>query len=417
MLAAGLSLPALQAMYAAPAAAAGAAVSLGSDSATLDTFQFVDDQQQADSDASGDDFLTFGEHRGPKKSNGLEGTAAGFVSEAASVETPGQPPFPLSPLNDLAVTGISTSNATATGNGKAVPVADADGSFQASIDTTAPVPVFFSGFIQATNTDPNDSCASVTVDLTGGTFSRHFKAFKGDCPDSGPRQKGWAESFTLPGGVEYGLDVEYSSEVDDVVPGEPKSVSESASVSLNLSFFPPSAGFTETLSGSVAHFNGSGSAAASTRGPIKKWKWTFGDGKTATTSAPKVNHTYPKSPRGPGTYTVTLQVIDSGGGVSPTARHTINGTAVSIGVKKKPTKLNVSATVKPRRAGHFVTVTLSREHGGKFRAVDSRHKTLSRQSKLHLTFPRPTGGRCRVTTKYAGDSTHLASQKSKTFAC
>jgi len=415
LLAGGLFLPALSAI---PAMAVPLPpVQVENDSADLDYFQFADNDHQVQDSVSGDNFLTFGTHRAPKASSAQEGTAQSFINQASSLETTGQPPFPISPISDIALDGTSTSHATATGNGPAVPVADADGSFSVDLTTTVAVPAFFSGFIQATNTDPNDSCASVTVDLVGSHISRHFHVFSGECTPTKPHSLGWAESFTLPANDEVELQVEYSSEVDDVVPGEPKAVSESATVSLNLALFPPTAKFSQSLSGSTASFDGSASSAASPGGQIATWKWTFGDGKTATTTTPKVKHVYPVSPSRVRTYTVTLQVIDGGGGLSPPITHKVLGTAVSANVKTTAADLTVSATVKPNRSGRHALVTLLRKRSGKFRKVSTLHKILSHSSKLSATFRRQPAGKCRILARYPGDPTHLAGEATKTFAC
>jgi PKD domain len=415
VLAAGVTLPAL------PSGAVinpGSVVSVSSDSAVLDTFQFVDNNAQATANKSGDNFFTFAEHRGPPKSHGVEGTASGFVSAAASIETPAQPGFPIGPINDIAMSGISTSAATAAGKGAAVPVADSDGSFQAEVDTTAPVPIFFSGAIHTTNTDAKHSCSSVTVDFAGPNFDRRFEAFTGsDCMKSGPHQKAWAESFTLPAAGEYGIDVEYSSAVDDNIDmGDARSTSASATASLNMAFFPPRAKFSQTISGSTASFDGAGSSAADTHHHLAKWEWTFGDGKTATTSKPTVTHTYPASPRKAPTYTVTLQVVEAGGALSPKVSHVIRGTAVSVKVKRGPA-LAFTATVAPNRRGRPVNVTLARKLHGKFHVVATLRGTLTSHSRFAAEFEGPPTGRCQLAVRYRGDRTHLASRGVKTFAC
>jgi hypothetical protein len=412
----GLGLVALQPVAPAAAAAAGS-VSLGSDSADLDTFQFVNDSHQNETDKSGDDFLTFAEHRAPAKSKGLEGTASAFVSQSSSLETPGEPPFPLSPLNDIGMSGTSTSAATATGNGRAVPVSDSDGSFEVSFDTSSAVPVFFNGFLHTTNTDPNDSCSSVTVDVSGAAFNRHFAAFTGDCPQAGPHQKGWAETDTLQAGTEYTIDVEYSSEVDDVVPDEPASMSAAATASLNLSFFPPTARFSQSLSGSTGRFDGSGSSVGGADDRIAKWEWTFGDGKRATTTAPTVTHRYPLSPRRTRSYTVTLQVVEAGGAVSPAISRQVLGTATSVGVTKAAHKIDVSGKLEPNRRGKALKVTLSRKRGGSFHALATHRLVLSRKSHFATSYSRPAFGMCRLVASYAGDKTHLASSTTKNFGC
>jgi hypothetical protein len=412
---ASVALPGVQPIA---AHAAGSVVQLHGDSADIDAFQFVDDQHQVDAPASGNDFIAFGTHRGGTKTTGPEGSAKAFVNQASTIETPAEPPFPLSPINDIAMDGNSTSAATATGNGTAVPFAFTDGSFEADFTTTAAVPVFFSGAIHTTNTDAAHSCSAVTVTLDGGArFSRTFFAYTGaDCKESGPHQASWAESVTLPANDEYEIDVEYNSEVEDVIDDHPRSATASATASLNLSFFPPTARFTKTISGSKAAFDGSGSSVNGADDHLGKWEWTFGDGKTATTTKPKVTHTYPVTPARARTYTVTLRVVDAGGAVSPPVKATVLGTAVSVKVKKKGA-LGISGAVTPNRRGKHVTVALARKQHGKFRVAASVTATLTGHSKYATAFEPPPGGKCQVTVRFAGDKTHLASRRTKTFRC
>jgi hypothetical protein len=415
LLATGLSLLGLPAV---PAVAAGSVVHLEGDSAFIDASQFVDDQHKVDRSASGDDFIAFGTHRGGTKTTGLEGSAEAFVNQASTIETPAEPPFPLSPINDIAMDGNSTSAATASGNGSAVPFAFTDGSFEADFTTTAAVPVFFSGAIHATNTDAAHSCSGVSVTLDGGArFSRTFVAFTGaDCKASGPHQASWAESVTLPANDEYEIDVEYDSEVEEVNLDHPSSATASATASLNLSFFPPTAKFTKTIAGSAATFDGSGSSVNGAADHLARWEWTFGDGKTAVTKKPKVTHTYPVTPVKAKTYAVTLRVVDAGGAVSPPVKATVLGTAISVKVKKKGA-LAVSGAVAPNRRGKHVTVTLARKKNGKFKVAASVTVTLTGHSHYAAAFEPPPGGKCQVTARFAGDKTHLASRRTKTFRC
>lgn len=413
--AAALALPAVKPVA---AHAAGPVVQLNGDSADFDGSQFVDDQHRVDLSASGDNFLTFGTHRGGTKTSGPEGTATAFVNQASTMETPAEPPFPLSPLNDIAMDGTSTSAATATGNGSAVPFSFADGSFEADFQTNAAVPVFFSGTIHTTNGDPKHSCSGVSVTLDGGAkFSRTFVAFTGaDCKQSGPHQASWAESVTLPADDEFEIDVEYNSEVEDVIDDHPRSATASATASLNLSFFPPTARFTKTIAGSTATFDGSGSSVNGADDHLARWEWTFGDGKTATTKKPKVTHTYPVTTAKAKTYAVTLRVVDAGGAVSPPVKATVLGTAVSVKVKKKGA-LAVAGAVTPNRRGKHVVITLARKKGGKFRVAASVTVTLTAHSRYAAAFEPPPAGKCQVAVRFPGDKTHLASKRTKTFRC
>src|SRR3954447_13190929 len=208
---------------AAPAAvqsaqAAAPVVTLTGDTADINLFQFVDDADQAEPDTSDTDFFAFAHSLFPAAEHGPSGTAKAFVSQASTMETPAQPPFPVSPLNDIALDGTSTSDATSTVNdASGVPVASSEGSLDVAFSTSEPVPVFFGGFLQTRNTDAaSGSCSSVDVDLHNDTgFTRHFVASSPNgCGAPGAtRQSGWGESPTLPAG-DYQLVVDYSSEVD-----------------------------------------------------------------------------------------------------------------------------------------------------------------------------------------------------------
>ena len=80
----------------------------------------------------------------------------------------------------------------------------------------------------------------------------------------------------------------------------------------------PTASFTVTptspVHGSPATTNGS--ASNSPNGSIVKWAWKFGDGTTATTTTPTVNHTYTTA----GTKKVALTVTDSVGLTGTTSK-------------------------------------------------------------------------------------------------
>jgi YVTN family beta-propeller protein len=69
----------------------------------------------------------------------------------------------------------------------------------------------------------------------------------------------------------------------------------------------PSAAFTATPSGGSVSFNASGSADPD--GSVASYSWSFGDGTSATTSAPTISHTYAPG----GSYTATLTVTDNEG--------------------------------------------------------------------------------------------------------
>lgn len=72
----------------------------------------------------------------------------------------------------------------------------------------------------------------------------------------------------------------------------------------------PNASFTATCTGLSCSFDGAGSRDPD--GTIVFWSWTFGDGRASSGARQSaVPHTY----RAPGTYTVTLLVMDNAGKV------------------------------------------------------------------------------------------------------
>ena len=79
---------------------------------------------------------------------------------------------------------------------------------------------------------------------------------------------------------------------------------------------PPTASFT--VSCSVLTCSVDGSASTDPDGTVASWAWNFGDGATATGSA--ASHTYQVA----GDYTISLQVTDNQGGVSPAVTQVVS---------------------------------------------------------------------------------------------
>jgi hypothetical protein len=179
----------------------------------------------------------------------------------------------------------------------------------------------------------------------------------------------------------------------------------------------PHARFTARLDGSAVIFDGSGSATPLVGRHVAAWKWLLGDGATATRTAPTITHGYPASPPSPRNYTVTLQIADSAGALSPIARLTIRGTATSFTLTKATATIKVAGSVQPSRGGQHVQVSLLRKTGRTFRLIARRTPTLTRTSHFTTRFARPAPGTCRIRARYPGDGTHLASQLTRTFAC
>jgi len=75
----------------------------------------------------------------------------------------------------------------------------------------------------------------------------------------------------------------------------------------------PTAAFTFTSSGQTFTFN-----ASTSTGTIVNYFWNFGDGTTAGTSSPTIDHTYATS----GTKGVTLTVTDVNGNSAAVSNNT-----------------------------------------------------------------------------------------------
>ena len=406
-------------VVAGPAAAAGTAanVSLTSTSADISTSEFVDATHQSSTDTPDRQFLSFSGNQTPPSVSIGSTSATGSSSEGVSVNTSSPAAFPVQAPDSISLRGGSSSTTTAVAGTATVPVASASGRFAAEFTTDGTVPVFFSGALQTANADVHDTCSFAEVSITG-PVSRTFAARSGNtCTAGATASRRFGQSITLPAGS-YVLNVVYSSTVDDNADDkEPLSLASSASVGLNLTFFPPTAAFTTSLSGSIAVFDASSSVAGAAGRPLTIWEWTFGDGMTVVTNQPFIKHAFPTSPSTAPSYRVTLQVGDSGLGLSDVASRAVLGTAVAFTVSRTSSSLQVAGVVRPNRAGHRVVVTLARKVGGVFSVLSTRRPTLSALSHFASTMPRPSAGTCRVRVSYPGDATHLAGLLQRTISC
>jgi hypothetical protein len=406
---------------AGPATATGTVavpdVSLTGTSADVTTSSVLDPTHQAATDTPGRDFLAFSDSEAPPAVSIGQTSAVGTASQVASIDTSSAQPFPVEGINSISVQGSSSTVVTATPGDPTVPVATAGGQFGAEFATSGSVPVLFSGTLQTTNADPNDSCTFAEVTITG-PVSRTFDARTGStCTTGTTSTRQWTQSISLPAGA-YRLDVTYSSSVDDQrADNEPASLASATGVSVGLVFFPPTAAFTTSLSGSVAVFDASTSAPGAAERPLTTWLWDFGDGSRAVTSRPVIKHTFPTSPSTAPTYRVTLQVVDSGQGRSTVVSHAVVGTTVAFTVSKSSSNVRVTGSVRPARAGHRVVVTLARKVGGSFSTLTTRRPTLSARSLFASSMSRPRAGTCRVRVRYPGDATHLAGLSQRIFSC
>lgn len=390
-------------------------VTLDSDVADVNTSQVIDDAHQSGTDAPGSQFLTFGHQLAPATTSTPDATAVAAASQSTLVSTQAALPLPVSPLDDISLGGASSSRTTADIRG--APIATSNGTLSVQFTTSGSVPVFFSGAERTTDTDPSSSCALATVTLTG-PLTRTFTASTGNgCKSVHPSTQQWAQSITLPAGS-YSIDVDYATNVfDDVLNGDPTSAASTATTSLNLSFLPPTAHFTSSVSGSTADLNGGSTLVGAAGRPVVTWRWHFGDGSSAVTTQPRIHHTFPVSPSSAPTYQVRLQVVDSAHALSPVATVNVLGTATSLTVIKTSSRVRVAGLVAPNRQGRSVVVSLARKRSGSFHVLATHRPILTSRSRFATSFPRPAAGTCRVTVRYPGDAMHLASVSRRIVHC
>ena len=390
-------------------------VSLASDSADINTSQFIDDTNQAGTDTPESQLLTFAHQLTSPTVITSNAAASSTASQLTLLSAAATPSLAMDPLDDISLRGTSTSRSAASG--RTVPFAASNGTLSVQFTTGGAMPVFFTGTEQTTNTDPSNSCSLASVVLTGPVTRAFVTSTGNGCKSARVSQQQWAQSITLPAG-NYSLDVDYATNAtDDVISNDPASVAGSSTLSLNLSFLPPTAQFTTSLSGTTASFNGAGSLPGLAGRPVTSWRWEFGDGTSAVTSRPQINHIYPGSPLRIPTYRVTLQVTDAANALGPSTAHNVLGTALTLAVGKTLSRLHVGGLVRPDRHSRAVVVTLSRQRSGTFRVLQSHRPLLSSHSRYATAFPRPAAGTCRLTARYPGDATHLASTSRRTFPC
>src|SRR5438105_1034860 len=137
------------------ARAAGPNVTLQDNSADIDTFQALNQTDTQSRSKTRDNFFAFAENLLPPDLKGVEGTAKVFAQQASVMVTPAQPPFPITPLNAIGLSGRVRSKATKNNNSApGVPVADSHGSLSVDFTTSGDTPFQFDGALLATNQDP-----------------------------------------------------------------------------------------------------------------------------------------------------------------------------------------------------------------------------------------------------------------------
>jgi PKD repeat protein len=174
--------------------------------------------------------------------------------------------------------GFATFTLVSTGGaGNSPPVADAGGSYEGAVD----VAVQFDG--------------SGSSDRDGS-----IETYKWDFGD-GKTAQGKKPQHVYANAGKYNVTLKVT---DDAGAKD----SDSTNADIGATSQPPVADAGGSYEGSVdANVEFDGSASSDSDGKIKKYKWDFGDGKTAKGKAP--DHKYKES----GKYTVTLTVTDDSG--------------------------------------------------------------------------------------------------------
>jgi hypothetical protein len=151
---------------------------------------------------------------------------------------------------------------------------------------------------------------------------------------------------------------------------------------------------------------------------IGKYRWSFGDGKTATTTGAVTTHAYPAAPESPSTYTASLVVVDSAGALSAPVAHAVRGTATALFVVKlSATRMEALGNVLPRHGGKTVTVSLFRKSGTSFVSVTTKTVTLDARSRYTALFTRPAATTCKLVTRFPNDTDHLGSRAIELTHC
>jgi hypothetical protein len=92
-------------------------------------------------------------------------------------------------------------------------------------------------------------------------------------------------------------------------------------------------------------------------------------------------------------------------------------TSITAAIQKTTTSIRVTGSVAPAHPGKTVSVSLYRKRDGVFVRLSTKSAVLSFASSYSTSFARPSPGTCKVTSRFPGDTDHLASSKSVTFSC
>jgi hypothetical protein len=91
--------------------------------------------------------------------------------------------------------------------------------------------------------------------------------------------------------------------------------------------------------------------------------------------------------------------------------------SITAAIRKTTASVRVTGSVSPAHAGKTVSVSLYRKRNGVFVRLSTKSAVLSFSSAYSTSFARPRPGTCKVTSRFPGDTDHLASSKSVTFSC
>lgn len=138
--------------------------------------------------------------------------------------------------------------------------------------------------------------------------------------------------------------------------GADEFVNSAPKAAIELKTPSPRANQTLTLDGT-----GSADREGGLGGPIKEYRWTFGDGTTTTTTTPTVEHAY----GGPGDVTAELVVVDGQGAVSEPASvafQVANGTPPSVVITRPQANSTVALfrkRIKGEKKARRATIVFS----------------------------------------------------------
>jgi PKD repeat protein len=164
------------------------------------------------------------------------------------------------------------------------------------------------------NSFSNNAVTGVTpIDLTTGTAKAQIP--RPACPSGSGSYLG--PMAILPSGATLYLMCTLTSQMVPIdtatnTAGSPSASPAAYGTPSGIAIVPdqaPTARFVATPAPRGSHTKFNASSSSSPVGTIASYKWKFGDGATATTTNPKINHTYATA----GTFAVTLTVVNSQG--------------------------------------------------------------------------------------------------------